>query len=201
MPVELVLVATSEQVKQSLIRFNAEAKRFPARALSLLRQTTYWVYDDDSETFGPAKYVGFSDMSFGKYEESVNHHHTGDSFDGFATRRAIENVAASSFASDELLPSKLEAWGASLLGLTAFEGVNQSKWAFVRLTSQRSYWAFMSNPEIYDIEKPVMELERDDWTVRRSKVRAGDRFAIWKSKGRSEHRGIVALGEVLSDPA
>ena len=70
-------VATSEQVRQSLIRFNAEAKRFPARALKLLRQTTYWVYDDDSENFGPAKFVGFADMSFAKYEEAVNQHHTG----------------------------------------------------------------------------------------------------------------------------
>ena len=201
MPVELVLAATSEEIRQSLIRFNSEAKRSPARALSLLQQTTYWVHDDDSESFGPAKFVGFADMSFAKYEQAIDHHHTGAPFDGFATRRAIESVATSSFARDELLRSKLGAWGASLLGPTAFEGVDQSKWAFVRLTSQRNYWAFMSNPETYDIEKAVVELERDDWTVRNSKVRAGDRFAIWKAKGRSEHRGVIALGEVLSDPA
>lgn len=201
MPVELVFVTTSEQVRQSVTRFNAEAKRFPARALSLLHQTTYWVYDDDSESFGPAKYVGFADMSFAKYEEAVNHRHTGDSFDGFATRRAIESALVRSFSSDEQLRSKLEGWGNSLLGSGAFDRVDQSKWTFARLNVQRSYWALMANPKWYDIQGAVAELDEDDWTVRRSKVRAGDRVAIWKAKGRSGHRGIVALGEVLTDPA
>ena len=90
MPVELVLVRTSGEVMLSLTKFNSEAKRFRDRALSLLHQTTYWVYDDDSESFGPAKFVGFDDMSFTDYEEAVSRRHTGAPFDGFATRRAIE---------------------------------------------------------------------------------------------------------------
>jgi hypothetical protein len=201
MPVELVFVATPEQVRQSLTRFNAEAKRFPARALSLLHQTTYWVYDVDSETFGPAKYIGFADMSFAKFEDAVNRRHTGAPFDGFATRHAIESALVTSFSSDEQLRSKLKGWGESLLGSAVFDGVDQSKWTFVRLNAQRNYWALMSNPNRYDIERAVAELDKDDWTVQHSNVRAGDRVVIWKAKGRSTHRGIVALGEVLADPA
>lgn len=200
MPVELVLVATPEQVRQSLARFNAEATNFPARALSLLRQTTYWVYDDDTERFGPAKYVGFADMSFTRYEEAVKGRYTGASFDGFTTRRAIESAVVTSFSPDEQLSSNLEVWGESLFGPGVFDGVDQSKWAFVRLRAQRNYWALMANPERYDIERAVDELDQDDWLVHHSDVRAGDRVAIWKAKGRSARRGIVALGEVLTNP-
>lgn len=64
-----------------------------------------------------------------------------------------------------------------------------------------NYWALMANPKRYDIERAVAELDEDDWTVHDSDVKAGDRVAIWKAKGQTPHRGIVALGEVLSDPA
>jgi len=66
---------------------------------------------------------------------------------------------------------------------------------------QRSYWALMSIPARYDIQRAVAELDKDDWTVHNSEVKAGDRVAIWKAKGQSAHRGVVALGEVLTDPA
>ncbi|MFZ0798089.1 MAG: EVE domain-containing protein [Terriglobales bacterium] len=201
MPVELVLVTASDEVRQSLARFNSEAKQFRDRALSLLHQTTYWVYDNDSESFGPAKFVGFDDMSFAKYEEAVNGRHTGAPFDGFATRHAIESALDAPFSPDEQLRSKLEGWGSSLLGSGAFKGVDQTKWTFVPLNVQRHYWALVANPQIYDIEAAVSELYEDDWTVSDSNVRAGDRVAIWKAKGRTGHRGIVALGEVLTDPA
>jgi hypothetical protein len=200
-PVELVLVATSDEVRQSLTRFNSEAKRFRDRALSLLHQTTYWVYDDDSDSFGPSKFVGFDDMSFAKYEEAVNGRHTGAPFDGFATRRAIEAALDTSFSPDDQLRSKLERWGNSLIGSDEFEDVDRAKWTFVRVRVHRNYWAFVANTKRYDIEGAIAELDEDTWTVRRSNVRAGDRVLIWKAKGQTGHRGIVALGDVLSDPA
>lgn len=200
MPAELVLVRTSDDVRLSLIKFNSEAKRFRDRALSLLRQTTYWVYDDDSESFGPAKFVGFDDMSFTYYEEAVSGRHTGAPFDGFATRRAIESALGAPFSPDDQLRSKLEGWGNSLLGSGAFEGVDRTKWTFVRVNVRRNYWALVANTKRYDIEGAIAELDEDTWTVGRSNVRTGDRVLIWKAKGRSKHRGIVALGEVLSDP-
>jgi Domain of unknown function (DUF3883)/EVE domain len=201
MPVELKLVATPDQVRQSLASFNAEVRSYPARALSLLHQTTYFVYDDDAEDFGPAKYVGFVEMSFAKYEQALRHDHRGDPFDGFATRRAIESTFSTAFAPDEQLQSRLEKWAEALLGPGVFEGVDKTKWAFVRVRVPRNYWALMANPEMYNIQQAVSELTEDDWLVQRSDVKSGDRVAIWKAKGRSNQRGIVALGEALTNPA
>jgi len=62
-----------------------------------------------------------------------------------------------------------------------------------------NYWALVADPKRYDIVGAVAELDQDDWTVHKSDVKAGDRVAIWKVKGRTGHRGIVALGEVLTD--
>jgi hypothetical protein len=64
----------------------------------------------------------------------------------------------------------------------------------------RRYWAFAANPATYDIERAIATLAEDTWTVKQFDVQAGDRAIIWKSKGRSDRRGIVALAEVLSDP-
>lgn len=63
-----------------------------------------------------------------------------------------------------------------------------------------SYWTFLANPTVYDIERAVLEKSRDYWTVQGHDVRAGDRVIIWKAQGRSQKRGIIALGEVLTDP-
>jgi hypothetical protein len=200
MPVELKLVATPDQVRQSMASFNAEAYSYPARVLSLLHQTTYFVYDDDTQCFGPAKYVGFVEMSFAKYEEALNRDHTGAPFDGFATRRAIESAVSTAFAPDEHLRSKLKLWAESLFGPGALEGVDETKWAFVRVRVPRDYWALVANPEMYNIQQAVAELTEDEWLVHRSDVKSGDRVAIWQAKGRGKQRGIVALGEVLTNP-
>lgn len=63
------------------------------------------------------------------------------------------------------------------------------------------FWAFMANPKRYNIEGAVRKLDEDTWMVPEADVRQGDRAIIWKAKGNGEHRGIVALAEVLSDPA
>jgi hypothetical protein len=99
MPIELVLAATPDQVRQSLTRFNAEAQRAPARARKLLSKTKHWVYDDDSENFGPAKFVGFADMSLAKYEEAINHNRKRAPFNASETRSAIESALVTSFSS------------------------------------------------------------------------------------------------------
>lgn len=63
-----------------------------------------------------------------------------------------------------------------------------------------NYWAISANPNVYRVEDAVKERETDLWTVKRGDVRAGDRVALWKAKGSGAHRGVVALGEVLTDP-
>lgn len=65
---------------------------------------------------------------------------------------------------------------------------------------QRNYWAFLANPKIYKIEKAIYELDEDCWNVPRGDIQTGDRVIIWKAKGNDQHRGIIALAEVLTDP-
>lgn len=60
--------------------------------------------------------------------------------------------------------------------------------------------SYLDNPKVYNIEKAIQEQEEDSWTVPRGDVRTGDRAIIWKAKGNDQHRGIVALAEVLTDP-
>jgi hypothetical protein len=63
-----------------------------------------------------------------------------------------------------------------------------------------NYWAFSGNPRYYRVEDTVRELNEDFWTVPNRDVRAGDRAIIWKAKGNDQHRGIIALAEVLTNP-
>ena len=63
------------------------------------------------------------------------------------------------------------------------------------------YWAFQANPNIYNIEAAVRHLEVDTWPTRERDIRIGDKVIIWKALGSSHRRGVVALGEVISDPA
>ena len=63
------------------------------------------------------------------------------------------------------------------------------------------YWAFQANPNIYNIEAAVRRLEVDTWPTRERDIRIGDKVIIWKALGSSHRRGVVALGEVISDPA
>jgi predicted RNA-binding protein with PUA-like domain len=62
------------------------------------------------------------------------------------------------------------------------------------------YWAFQANPRIYNIEAAVRHLEVDTWPTKDRDVREGDKVVIWKARGGSQRSGVVALGEVISDP-
>jgi len=63
----------------------------------------------------------------------------------------------------------------------------------------RQYWALFGNPSIYRVEEAVRQLDTDLWTTKGREIRAGDRVMIWKGAGRDGYRGVVALGEVLTD--
>jgi hypothetical protein len=62
------------------------------------------------------------------------------------------------------------------------------------------YWAFQANPNIYDIEAAVRNLDVDTWPTKERDVRMGDKVILWKALGGSHRRGVVALGEVICDP-
>ncbi len=78
--------------------------------------------------------------------------------------------------------------------------LNHDQLAAAPNSSERSYWVLGARPDIYDIEGAVAALDRDVWRTGGGDVQVGDRFALWKFKGREKHRGIVALGEVMSAP-
>jgi hypothetical protein len=67
-------------------------------------------------------------------------------------------------------------------------------------TSHRRYWTLAANPARYRVVDAVRDLEEDWWLAGRGDLHAGDRVAIWKYKGHDDYRGILAFGEVLTDP-
>ena len=64
----------------------------------------------------------------------------------------------------------------------------------------RRYWTLAADPERYRVVDAVRDLEEDWWLTGGSDLHAGDRVAIWKYQGPDDHRGIIAFGEVLTDP-
>ncbi len=68
-------------------------------------------------------------------------------------------------------------------------------------SQEPAYWAFCANPNRYRILDAVAALETDLWGIENSDIRKGDGVAIWQTKDKLGHRGIVALGEVISEPA
>jgi Protein NO VEIN, C-terminal/EVE domain len=66
--------------------------------------------------------------------------------------------------------------------------------------SHRRYWTLSAHPARYRVVDAVRDLDEDWWTTGGADLHAGDRVAIWKYKGSDDHRGIIAFGEVLTDP-
>src|SRR5579871_521914 len=66
---------------------------------------------------------------------------------------------------------------------------------------ERRYWAFNALPDLYRIEDAVASLVFDSWSTKGRPIQRGDRVIIWKASGRRHgRRGVVALGEVATDP-
>lgn len=194
-------VQEPSEIRAALMAFNAEAHTAMARAWSILRRTSYWIYDPEARKFGPGKFVGYAGMDYELYERAYAGRIGGAKFDGHVTKEALERALKTTFQSNAALADRFLQWGTALFGAGAFEGVDTSKWQFVTLPAERGYWAIMANPDLYRVEDAIKERETDLWTVKRSHVRAGDRIAIWKAKGSGTRRGVIALGEVLTAPA
>lgn len=196
---ELQLVSDKEQIRQNISEFNTQARSNHGRALSILRQTTYWIYDEEECVFGPNKFVGYQNMNFETYERALADNNP--QFDGNFAKRGIEaTLLMGEFYGNGGLHEALLNWGEELLGNEVFDSVDQSKWKFLSLFPSRRFWAFLANPKHYRIVEAVRQLTEDYWTVRDKDVEKGDRVAIWKAKGKDSNRGIVALAEVISSP-
>lgn len=60
--------------------------------------------------------------------------------------------------------------------------------------------AFLASPRTYQIDRAVRELETDWWTTKGKPVRRGDRALFWRATGPDGRRGIIAFGQIISDP-
>jgi hypothetical protein len=76
----------------------------------------------------------------------------------------------------------------------------QEEKGVVGTASHRRYWTLAAHPARYRAIDALRNLDEDWWTTGGADLHAGDRVAIWKYKGSDEHRGIIAFGEVLTDP-
>jgi hypothetical protein len=133
MPNILRPVQAPADVRQNVFTFNSETSHFYDRAARLLRETTYWVYDQATESFGPSKFVGFAEMSFDRYVRAVAGDSEGSRFDGAVTQAAISAALGTAYREDEILRARLETWGVVRFGPDAFGGADRQKWRFVSL--------------------------------------------------------------------
>lgn len=127
----LQFVSTPEEARASLLRFNAGARNSRTRAENLLSTTSYWVFEPDGSLFGPAKFVGFCDMDFDKYQQAKRSH--SPKFEGHRTMSALQGACGKKFVSDATMSQELTKWGVWLLGKGCFDGVDLGKWSFLTL--------------------------------------------------------------------
>ena len=135
MPDEFVLlrlVDDRQDIQLSLKAFNTGARQNHELARSLLRSTSYWVYDCHSRSFAPSKFVGFKAMTFSRYGLARRGHCEGSRFNGHDTRMAVEKCLGN-YSQNPGLSAELVEWGEILLGPAVLDGVDRGKWRFVSL--------------------------------------------------------------------
>jgi len=99
-----------------------------------LTKTTYWLYDEATDAFGPSKFVGFSSMTFECYDYWVEKAKTRKGkFLGGDTRKANEKTLGTNFAPNPSLAKKLVKWGEKLFVAGIFERTCQDKWRFIEI--------------------------------------------------------------------
>jgi Domain of unknown function (DUF3883)/EVE domain len=66
--------------------------------------------------------------------------------------------------------------------------------------SRKRYWTLAAHPAHYRVVDAVRNLDEDWWLTGGAAIQTGDRVVIWKYKGSGDRRGVIAFGEVLTDP-
>jgi hypothetical protein len=130
--VTLELIDNFLDIQRSLDTFNMSFAENPELGRSLIRTTSFWVYDPISERFGPSKFVGFKNMTMEKYQSARDGYLGGNLFNGHITRKAIESILGA-YTENVHLSVELTNWAVSLLGSDALVGIDESKWKFVSL--------------------------------------------------------------------
>ncbi len=193
---ELRAVSTATEIRENIRRFNRDLRAHEDRATTIARQTSYWVFDERDGTFGPSKFAGYRNMNFARYEAALSGASSGARFDGAFTRAAIESVL-SAYGVDDALSNALREWCESRLGPGVFDGIDATKWRFVRVRDERSYWAFVCRPDRFAGLEAVAALSEMEWTVDRGEPKTGDRLLLWQAKAGGDRRGVIALGEII----
>jgi hypothetical protein len=129
---ELKRIKTVDDLAENFATFQREARHNQRRSAAILTATIYWVRDDNSEAFGPGKFLGFKGMNFPLYEQAKSGRTKGYEFQGKITREAIEKVLGQKFHADHDLIEECRRWGEEYFGRAAFGKANGSKWKFIR---------------------------------------------------------------------
>lgn len=210
MAIGLTPVRSVDEIRDAIAKFNDVAPTWDY-ARKLLRATTYWVYDPGDELFGPSKFVGFVGLDAANYDAAGSGDSEGAAFNGGLTRQAIEQTLGAGFRDDDDLSERLVMWADQFLGADLFDGIDSSKWRFLALPEslmapgrrtkpKPRAWAFFANPKLYRIDEAIRERGDDTWVTAGRDIHRGDRVILWRGRGRDGHRGIVAFGEVVSEP-
>lgn len=64
----------------------------------------------------------------------------------------------------------------------------------------RSYWTWVANPTVFQVDDAIRERDIDRWLTKGKAVKPGDRGVVWRSLGADGKRGVIAIGEVVSEP-
>lgn len=128
----LATVDETRHVEASHRNFNAGLTKAKSRATSLIRRTWYWVYDPASKNFSPSKFSGYVGMDFASYEAARKGNCDGAKFDGWISQHAIARVLGE-YAPDPSLALELVSWAEDVFGPGVLDGIDSSKWRFVRL--------------------------------------------------------------------
>lgn len=128
----LKLVRDVPELRRTMARWGRDMGDHRDTARSLLRQTSYWVYDPTTDVFGPSKFVAYTDMDFARYEAARQGHTSGAKFDGNVARRGIEGAVGLTFKASADLEARLVSWAGNF-EVGALDGIDRSKWKFVSL--------------------------------------------------------------------
>lgn len=188
----LRVVTNLNQVRANITSFNRDAASAPVEARRAVRHGRVWIGDPASGLYGPSRFVGYEDMSFGRWKRSREK----DQLDGRITNAALARCGVRKHdlaGNDDFL-----RWGQELLDHTVFDGVNQSKWTFLTLGGTemvRHDWSCWS-PWVGLEDKSVSEAPRGPGTyVLRCLAADGvTPQAIQRCSG-IDHAGWLDVGE------
>jgi hypothetical protein len=200
--IKLQPVSAEDDIRENVRRFNRDATDYETLATTIVRRTKYWVFDEDENNFGPSKFAGLCDMTFDRYEAGLAGHTTDAHFDGGVTRNAIARLLGD-YRSDTALSGQLKERLARRFGPDILNGVDVTKWEFVRLPVIRQYWAIQNKRTVFLGLEASCVLDEMVWRVPLRKKRnpkPGDRLIVWQARERGPRRGVVVVGEVTAGP-